>query len=412
MVDAAAASRQWTPVKHSDVASAVDQTAEPPAPPRSPREPLVMRLSFKPHMTDLVRAFRYERVNIDEARKRLRTLSDRFGEDVVADAADELLQIESQNGTHVAFLKTRVRELARSILGPPPKEGAPQSAAPVPKDKSSPETAQSPSSELDADDIDGAIDLRDDDPPDDVGSEHLGAVRVRASARLVPHDAVEAKGKPVRLPHREVLTHFVKWIAASGQEYDLQNADELRTFAPHVRTVPDFILIGCGTLQRVSIRPKLSTMQRHDLTEWPKVYGVHYAVARVWPMVNGDGWVWTVETIVEALSAPTDASNPKAVSGLAVADPQQAAAPESLPISVAIPAKVETGRTPAANSTTASSDPGKLVDLAHVAHRLDLLQEDIDDEKLARIEASKRIEQLQSEIDAVRDQLRRVEQED
>lgn len=79
-----------------------------------------MRLYFRRHMTAMVRLFGYAGLSIDEAKARLLPLREEFGDAKIADACEELLDIDHSRLPHMASLKRSVLALARALLGPPP----------------------------------------------------------------------------------------------------------------------------------------------------------------------------------------------------------------------------------------------------------------------------------------------------
>lgn len=483
-----------------------------------------MRLYFKVHLTDLVRAFRYDAVPVEEAKTRLKSLSERYGEDVIADAAEELLEIEYNGTQQVARLRDNVRHLARGILGSPPKSvssfsaevTSPPRADPVvpSSDKQNgrrpvndaagslairlgkelllqrivqtfgddvltldaardrlrplldqfgnramdialeelididdvkvPHTSQlkpdvrrlaipilgsqpaktaerpadSPAEMLESlpENIDGEGDLRDDEPLDEEELPRAGNTAsntVTAPEWLVPHDADEARGKIVRLSRSEILMAFADWIKDTGQVGHMLSQEQLQSFSPQTRTVPDYILTSDDESKLVTVRPKMSMAQRHDLEEWQKVFGTDYAVVRVWPVKNYLGWVWTEATIFKAVDAQEISRQPQSSA------PANAGAATKMPTteSARPTSKMNDHRggdpsSPVSPPIPPSPGPGNSVDLSHVSHRLDNIQEDLDDAKLAQIGTSKKIERMQAEIDAAREQLTRATEDE
>jgi hypothetical protein len=84
---------------------------------RSSGQPLYLRMYFQRHMTDVVRAMRYDVVSNDEGRRRMEPLIAQYGKEFVADAVQELVEGTSSGCFQ---LTEHARRLARGILGPPP----------------------------------------------------------------------------------------------------------------------------------------------------------------------------------------------------------------------------------------------------------------------------------------------------
>lgn len=88
---------------------------------RQPRKgkPLVERIYFQKHLTDIVRAVGYDVLSEDEIRARLQPIIDQQGKEAVEAAIEELLDITTGSEGTVQ-LKLHVRKIARQLLGPPP----------------------------------------------------------------------------------------------------------------------------------------------------------------------------------------------------------------------------------------------------------------------------------------------------
>lgn len=112
--------------------------------PKRPQEPLVMRMYYKQHLVDLVRLFGYSEMPMDEAREKLKPLVEKYGQTIMADAAEEIIFIDNAKMPAVARLTDHARKLAVGILGSPRKT-TPVPTPPEPRVTETP-PAQSPSS--------------------------------------------------------------------------------------------------------------------------------------------------------------------------------------------------------------------------------------------------------------------------
>lgn len=96
--------------------------AEEPRPEPGRVQPLYLRLYFRAHLTDVVRAFGYHELPLAEARRRVQPLIATYGEAPVMAACRELLE-PCADGT-AWRLTERVRKLAVALLGHPPQATA------------------------------------------------------------------------------------------------------------------------------------------------------------------------------------------------------------------------------------------------------------------------------------------------
>jgi hypothetical protein len=310
------------------------------------------------------------------------------------EAAEELIEIREVAKEEVATLKENVRKIAAPLIGRPPVAAALQ--APVIE----PPEAKEADEPLD-DNIDGEMDLRDDEPEeecvddgdgndDEADSASLPTEREHPPSmpkaesdptddgRLIPQGSPEAAGKPVRRSIKEVQTGFSEWVKDLGESVKSLSSEKLKELSPRLRTFPEYILHVGKSPALVIIRPTLSKTQRHDLQEWQRVFGTHHEVLRIWPVKQKLRWVWTAETVFAATERDANRVDSSGVSDEVTADEPRGPAPH------------------------------KSTDFSHVSHRLDNLQEEMDglDEMLRQAGEIQR--RLRSEIEAIRDQLRRV----
>jgi len=85
----------------------------------SGKQPLYIRLYFRPHMTALVQLLGYRDMPLDEIKPQLASLDYTYGHESMAAATEELMDTVVVTRTF-ARLKEGVRRVARQILGPPP----------------------------------------------------------------------------------------------------------------------------------------------------------------------------------------------------------------------------------------------------------------------------------------------------
>ena len=85
----------------------------------SGKQPLYIRLYFRPHMTELVQLLGYRDVPLEEIKPQLASLDETYGHETMVSAAEELVETVVVTQTF-ARLKEEVRRVARQILGPPP----------------------------------------------------------------------------------------------------------------------------------------------------------------------------------------------------------------------------------------------------------------------------------------------------
>ncbi len=102
---------------------------------RSKEQPLYIRLYFRKHMTDLMRAFGYEELTRDEARSRLAPLIETYGTSDIEAACGEIVEATPDG---LWRLTERTRQLAVSILGRPKPPSHATTSAPT---AASPETS-------------------------------------------------------------------------------------------------------------------------------------------------------------------------------------------------------------------------------------------------------------------------------
>lgn len=105
---------------------------------KQPRAPLVLRMYAQRHMVDVVRLFGYAEIPVDEARRRIRELVEKYGRAAVEAATDEIVFVDDSKQPAVARLSDEARRLVIQILGRPTAAGSdtPAEAAPASSNQS------------------------------------------------------------------------------------------------------------------------------------------------------------------------------------------------------------------------------------------------------------------------------------
>jgi hypothetical protein len=88
---------------------------------RKSKQPLWHRMYFQRHLTDIIRAFGYESVPIEEARERVKPLVETYGRPLIEAGTEELIVVDNSQSPVVARLSDEARKLAVQILGRPPQ---------------------------------------------------------------------------------------------------------------------------------------------------------------------------------------------------------------------------------------------------------------------------------------------------
>jgi hypothetical protein len=84
----------------------------------SKRQPLCVRLYFKPHLTELVRLIGYQSLPVPEAKERMTPLVAKYGKEKINAAIKELFEIDGSRQPPLARLNAAVRKAAWQLLGP------------------------------------------------------------------------------------------------------------------------------------------------------------------------------------------------------------------------------------------------------------------------------------------------------
>jgi hypothetical protein len=206
-----------------------------PSPARnSPMQPLYRRIMQK-HMTDIVRAIRYDELSLDEAHARLAPLIETYGKEKIEEAAKELTEpIPGREGFYQ--LSAAARPFALQLVGRPP-ETSPRDAA----------------------------------LPADQGG--------------VPE---------VQLPRDRALGEFKRWLIVCGRSWSAIAPKTAQAMQHKRLLVPDGIVDGT---QLVAVRQMLSPKQREDMKQWLPLFGDDYEAARVWKSDGPHGATWSFEIV-------------------------------------------------------------------------------------------------------------------
>ena len=222
-------------------------SSESPQSRRGGALPLWHRLYFQRHLTELVRAVGYEQVPAPAMRERLEPLTARYGRHAMRAAMEELLDLDATAEPALYRLSDQTRRLAIQILGRPP------------------EAASAP--------FDGA----DTAPP---------------AAGDAPDVTDDAPSLPaVRSPRRDVLPRFVQWLEAGRLAYTAWDHARRREASEGKLGTLDFTVGRDGLPYLVTVRPRLTPLQRTDMLAWPERLGEGVPV-RVWPQRSPDAWRW------------------------------------------------------------------------------------------------------------------------
>ena len=89
--------------------------------------PLYERLHYKDHYVEIVRLVGYGGFSLPDARNALKPLSEKYGQQTVMNATDEILILDTSQDPHLFRLTDEARNLAWPILGPVPAVPAPPS---------------------------------------------------------------------------------------------------------------------------------------------------------------------------------------------------------------------------------------------------------------------------------------------
>lgn len=164
-----------------DVSDAERPSAEPEHP--STKVPLLTRLYFQPHLTDLVRLIGDGRLE-GEAREDFRKLIEKYGEEKMKAAAKEIAERVPGSEPPVVRLTAEARKFAIALLGRPKEPQATAPAAGADATEESPPPAAEPAAEPSP------------EQQEPVGKAETVPKRKRRSPRKKKPDASEQGGNP------------------------------------------------------------------------------------------------------------------------------------------------------------------------------------------------------------------------
>jgi hypothetical protein len=201
----------------------------------SPKQPLYMRIMQR-HMTDIVRAIRYDEVSLDEVHARLAPLMETYGRGKVEEGAKELIEpVPGEEGMY--RLAAVASPYALQLIGRPPPE---------PGESSPPEGAS----------------------------------------------ATEPK-----LPRDRAIQEFKRWLIVTQRSFTNVPPKTVAALRDKKVLVPDGIVDGT---ELVTVRQMISAKQRSDMHMWLTHFGDDYEAVRAWKREGPEGATWTWEVIATA----------------------------------------------------------------------------------------------------------------
>lgn len=95
---------------------------------RPQKEKLLQKMYFLPHWIAIIRHFGHKTIPMPQAQEEIKPIAEEFGQELVANACESLVEISSQAEKYFARLKPHVRRMAFQIIGPEP---LPEADAPL-----------------------------------------------------------------------------------------------------------------------------------------------------------------------------------------------------------------------------------------------------------------------------------------
>jgi hypothetical protein len=219
---------------------------------RQEKERLLQKMYSLPHWIAVIRLFAYKTLSLEEARTKVKPLAEQFRKESVADACEQLVEMDANEKVPVARLKAHIRRMAFQILGPETPPAPAMTATPDPT------------------------------PPSDMPMK-------RSAKREVPGIAE----RPIKQPRHLVLNRYQAWLDECGLAFVVVK-DVSRT-TPAVKpfiTGLDFIVLREEAKLLVTVRPHLQAKHLKAIAELQKLFGQDYRPVRVWPTERPDGWCW------------------------------------------------------------------------------------------------------------------------
>lgn len=85
------------------------------------QRPLSARLYEQPQLFELARIIGYTGMPLTDAQKAIEPLAKKYGKEVMAAAAEEIVRIDTTTNSPTARLTDQARKLCWQLLGPPPE---------------------------------------------------------------------------------------------------------------------------------------------------------------------------------------------------------------------------------------------------------------------------------------------------
>jgi len=244
---------------------------------RATRQPLYIRLYFEDHMTALVRLFGYEGLPVPEAQENLKALVEKYGEEKIREATDEIIEFDTSNEPPIARLTKEARHLSVQILGSPPEAAQAEPR----QDDGSPE-AEAKGNRSVSDDLGSPADAPTEE-------KKAGHSQTEPDASQTPAIHPETK---VRLPRTEILERFQKYLREQKRPYVLLDADRRKTLTEANLGTADLIVFHDPKNRIVTVRASLRAKEQQNMQGWQEVFGDGFEASRVWPVETSDSWDW------------------------------------------------------------------------------------------------------------------------
>lgn len=296
---------------YGDVArtSATTETPQPSTTykPEGQNEPLWWRILSQEHMVALVRMFGHRELSIEEARTQMKELVERYGKEIMVAAAEEIVEQDGRGKVQIARLTERARNLAVQLIGRAPQAECSASTATPPSteptlDAQQPSTSSSPQTTATLDRVTFPSATRES------GSNERSSVHEQQPGSIPSHRKQDRtysgqsspnrtpEGRTARLSRTGVLKHFEEYLKSQGEHVIVVDDAMRRQLTSERIFTLDFILQGGTTTRLITVRKKLTALQRHDMLRWRAILVPDATPYVVWPLAwsgNGAvGWGW------------------------------------------------------------------------------------------------------------------------
>lgn len=233
---------------------------------------------FKQHLTDLVRLFGNSEIPLPEAREKLKPLVDKYGKELMESAAEEIIFIDGSHDHAIARLTDDARKLAVQLIGRPPATTA----------SGTRQTQNEAAEEGDGNSRNGTPQIQDN-------ASSANSVTGQSHAQTAKSEPLNST--PHRLGRKKALVHFREWLIETKQPFaTADHAQQVQSSGAKFGTL-DFILYGEPVNRLVTVRNKLTAVQRHDMQEWQRIFGTDFQATRAWPEDAPDGSSWQFHSI-------------------------------------------------------------------------------------------------------------------